>query len=224
MAWMKKGIFIALVVVIGGYVLLCLGLYEWGLHGRPDAFRTPPPVLPTALVEQVAAMEGLGHQPMARLDPITLLPRLWLEAGSQEPRSHWQATVATVSRVRPPPPEASDRGARRHLTKTADAIYVSRHWTREQVLSALANAAYYGRDAHGLEAAAQAWYGLPLAQLRPEEITAMWALQWAPSSMDPFCQRDRFEKRYATLAKRLENVNPADVPSAIARMSASSCR
>lgn len=224
MAWMKKGIFIALVVVIGGYVLLCLGLYEWGLHGRPDAYRTPPPVLPAALVEQMAAMEGLGHQPMARLDPITLLPRWLLKARSHERRSNWPGTLATVSRLRGPHQGDQTRGARRHLTEVADAIYVSRHWTREQVLSALANAAYYGRDAHGLEAAAQAWYGLPLAQLRPEEITAMWALQWAPSSMDPFCQRDRFEKRYAMLAKRVRGVDPADVPSAIARMSASSCR
>lgn len=224
MTWMKKGFFIAIVVVLAGYVLLCLGLYAWGLQGRPHAFRAPPPVLPTALVEQVAAMEGLDHQPLSRLDPVTLMPRFWLEAGSQEPRSRWQATVATVSRVRPPPSEASAGGARRHLTQMADAIYVSRHWSREQVLSARANAAYYGRDAHGLEAAARAWFGLPLTQLRPAEVTALWTLQWAPSSVDPFCQRDRFEARYALLAKRVQGVDPADVQSAINRMSATVCR
>lgn len=224
MAWMKKGIFIAFVVVLGGYVLLCLGLYAWGLQGRSDEDRTPPPVLPTALVEQVAAMEGLGQQPLSRLDPITLLPRWWLEAGSQEPRSRWQATAATVSRVRPPPSETSARGARRHLTQMADAIYVSRHWTREQVLSARANAANYGRDARGLDAAAQAWFGMPLTQLRPAEITALWTLQWGPSYVDPFCHRERFEKRYAMLAKRVQGVDPPDAASAIARMSVAPCR
>ena len=224
MAGMKKGIFIAIVVVVGGYVLLCLGLYEWGLRARPDAFRTPPAVLPPALVEQVAAMEKLGQQAMPRMDPITLLPRSWLGAGSQQRNSGWQSTIATTSQFRAHRPGDQIHGARRHFAEMADAVYLSRHWTREQVLSARANAAYYGRDAHGLDTAAQAWYGMPLTQLQPAEITALWTLQWAPPSVDPFCHHDRFAKRYAMLAKRVQGVDPADTQAAIDRMSATVCR
>ena len=224
MNWMRKGLFITLAVTLGGYVLLCLGLYGWGLQSRPDSFRTPPSVLPAAVVEQLAALEGVDQQAMPRLDPITLLPRWWLATRSHDRRSNWFDTLGTLSRFRGYRFGEQRNGTRRFFSQLADMIYLSRHWNREQVLSARAGYANYGRDARDLNAAAHAWFERPLADLQAQEIVALWVLQHGSTYWDPFCHRDRFAQRYALLASRVQGVKPDDFQSALPRMKATVCR
>jgi hypothetical protein len=221
---LKKGLFIAMAALLGGYAALCLGLYQWGLHAWPEVSEAPPPVLPPALVEQISALEGLAGQPMPRLDPLTLPVRAGWTLPSGDTQRAWLSTLANVARPRGRGLASVGSGGRMHMAELAFAIRISRHWSRAQVLSARAGDAYYGRGAHDLDAAARAWFGVPAGQLQAQEVAALWVLQAAPAYHDPFCHRDRFARRYAVYAARVgAAAEPADVQRLLARMTPAAC-
>ena len=60
----------------------------------------------------------------------------------------------------------------------------------------------------GIEAAAKFYFGVPLAELQPQESLALIALLKGPSWFDPFCNRERFEQRYAQTVEKLGKTGP----------------
>lgn len=82
----------------------------------------------------------------------------------------------------------------------------------------------FGRNARGIEQAAQAWYGRPLADLVPEERVLLIALMKGPSYYDPACRPERFANRYRHLAAKAGGFD-ADtaLPRALARLSMQGC-
>ena len=197
--------FVALVLVLLGYVVVCMGLYVWGLRQWPPHSLEPPAPLPPALQRQIEQMEGVSDRPPPRLNPLTLALEI--------PLAHDDPQWAGMLYRSAPYHRLPRRQQRAHYVETPTAIHVSRNWTRAQIVSGYARNAYFGRDAYGLEAAAQAWYGLPLAQLEPQEITVLWGLLQSPRSLDPLCRPKRFDVRFGFLARRvpeLANASPEE--------------
>lgn len=64
---------------------------------------------------------------------------------------------------------------------------------------------HYGRDAVGIDTAAQAYFGVPADALRDEEALALIALAQSASWYGFDCgkSRERFDRRFAQLAERL---------------------
>ena len=82
----------------------------------------------------------------------------------------------------------------------------------------------FGRNARGIEQAAQAWYGRPLADLVPEERLLLIALMKGPSYYDPACRPERFADRYRRLATKAGGFDPdTALPRALARLSNQNC-
>ncbi|WP_405017575.1 transglycosylase domain-containing protein [Kitasatospora sp. NBC_00070] len=64
------------------------------------------------------------------------------------------------------------------------AVKVDATETKDEVLTGYLNTSYYGRGAYGIQAAAQAYYGIDAAQLNPAQGAYLAALLNAPSAYD----------------------------------------
>ncbi|MEZ0068448.1 membrane peptidoglycan carboxypeptidase [Streptacidiphilus sp. MAP12-20] len=64
------------------------------------------------------------------------------------------------------------------------ALKVDRTETKEDILAGYLNTSYFGRDAYGIQAAAQAYFGINAAQLNADQSAYLAALLQAPSAYD----------------------------------------
>lgn len=211
-----KYTFVALVLALLAYAGLCLGLYAYGLRAWPRGSLDPPAPLEASLLARFAEMDRVAG-PMPRFDPLTLPLRF---RGMSDEQARW---FRELDQATPRESRLGRSATRMHLALMAAAIHVSRTWSREQVLSARIGNAYFGRDARGLEAAAQAWYGQAAAQLRPHEVLALWVLAFSPSSFDPFCRPQRFDERYRLHAAQLPGLAGTTPDDARRRMRPAAC-
>ncbi|MGS1078494.1 transglycosylase domain-containing protein [Pseudoxanthomonas beigongshangi] len=210
MTW-QKWISALLLVPVLGYVLLCLGVYLWGAGALP-ADRQPNRQFPSPLLRtQYLASEGIRSADGVRLNPLTVSLYLFRE---RSPASNDLRLPAHAGRALVRRSAAPIGGLRRHAAELAAMIYVSRAWSVDEQIATVLNEGYFGRDARGLTAAANAWYGQPPEALRPEESLALLVLTRGPSFYDPLCRPGRFNHRFRILSTRLDI---ADKDAALAR-------
>lgn len=102
------------------------------------------------------------------------------------------------------------RSPNRMTAEIAAMIRLSNEWRPEQIADYTLDAAWFGRDARGLRAAAPAYFGVSLDQLSRTETIALMALMKGPSYYDPARNRERFNERYAYLAGKL-GIDPSRI-------------
>lgn len=210
------------------YALLCMGLYLAGarhLPGRlePTAWRATPQ-LRAQLLQAEAGMAPQDTIP--RLDPLTFVPRVVLDIRRQHPgtSSGGHRLLTSTARMLYFDRGMHAQGRSHHLAEIALQIRISREWTTEQVADTLLAESFYGRCSTGVEQAARAYFGLPLAQLRPQETLALIALLKGPSWYDLDRNPGRFRKRYARLAEQLGHHGPDwSADAALARLTPPAC-
>ncbi len=101
-----------------------------------------------------------------------------------------------------------------HVASIALAVNVSRQWTRDEAVNTILAESGFRKDVTGIESAAESYFGVPAAGLRPQESLALIALLKGPSGYDPICRRERFEQRYAHVAGKLGKTGPEWSPAA----------
>src|SRR5204863_7750418 len=79
-----------------------------------------------------------------------------------------------------------ERTFKRKLTEACLAIKLSRHWSKQRILTAYMNQVYYGNHAYGIEAAAETYFSLPAKKLGLRQAALLAGLPQAPSDYDPF--------------------------------------
>jgi penicillin-binding protein 1A len=79
----------------------------------------------------------------------------------------------------------SERTYGRKVAEACIAVELERRWTKERILQTYLNRIYYGRDAHGAEAAARTYFSKPAAELTLAEAALLAGLAQAPSQLDP---------------------------------------
>ena len=223
----------ALLLVL--YVVGMLGLYARGLHLAPDDLAPARTQAPAHIRALWLRAEAQGVETLPKHDPITLLPRWYFDAkqrveqrlNDRDSRHKAQSLLVVATRYVAfrGQSSASLRSMNRHLAETAVLIHISRNWTLDEAVNTLLVEAEYGRGAIGIDAAAQAYFGVPAAQLRDDEALALIALLKGPSwyRFDCGTSRERFATRYALLTERvgghaaawtadtaLERLHPAD--------------
>ncbi|MFI6930288.1 transglycosylase domain-containing protein [Streptomyces sp. NPDC050287] len=72
----------------------------------------------------------------------------------------------------------------RKLKEMVISLKVDRQMTKDEILAGYINTSYYGRDAYGIQAAAQAYYGVDANKLKVEQGAYLAALLQAPSQYD----------------------------------------
>jgi len=190
-------------------VALCFGVYAWGARFVPDKIPASSYRAPDSIRDQYLAVEADGATGMRKLNPVTFWIDFFMSTRqypepppAEEILLHRAAWVAQFKHSR-----ARTQGDR-HLSSIAFAIKISRQWTRDQAVNTILADSGFRKDVTGIEAAAEFYFGVPLAELQPQESLALIALLRGPSMFDPNCNRERFEHRYAQLVEKLGKTGP----------------
>jgi penicillin-binding protein 1A len=94
----------------------------------------------------------------------------------------------------------------RKLREAILARRIEQLFTKEQILELYLNEVFLGRNAYGIEAASQAYFGKPAAELRAEEAALMAGLLKAPSAYNPATNHTRaMERRNYVLGEMANN-------------------
>lgn len=76
------------------------------------------------------------------------------------------------------------------------AIKIAQTETKEQILGRYLNTIYFGRDAYGVEAASQAYFGHPAAQLTVSEAALLAGVIPSPNNWDPAVSPEKAQQRW----------------------------
>ncbi|MCG2839780.1 PBP1A family penicillin-binding protein [Sandaracinobacter sp. RS1-74] len=94
----------------------------------------------------------------------------------------------------------------RKLREAILARRIEQLFTKEQILELYLNEVFLGRSAYGIEAASQAYFGKPAAELRAEEAALLAGLLKAPSAYNPATNHSRaMERRNYVLGEMAKN-------------------
>lgn len=76
------------------------------------------------------------------------------------------------------------------------AIKIGQSETKEQILGRYLNTIYFGRNAYGIEAAAQSYFGHPAAQLTVAEAALLAGVIPSPNNWDPAVSPEKAQQRW----------------------------
>jgi peptidoglycan glycosyltransferase len=76
------------------------------------------------------------------------------------------------------------------------AVKISQERSKDEILGDYLNAIYFGRGAYGIQAAAQAYFGRPVATLTPAEGALLAGVIQSPSRWDPALNPDKAAQRW----------------------------
>lgn len=79
----------------------------------------------------------------------------------------------------------------RKIREFLTSIQIERNFTKNEILELYLNVAYFGKNAYGIEAAAQTYFGKPATELTPPEYTLFIGMLKGPSYYDPITHSDR---------------------------------
>jgi membrane peptidoglycan carboxypeptidase len=88
-----------------------------------------------------------------------------------------------------------ERSARRKLLEIRVAQEIEDNFTKDEILELYLNHIYFGNGAHGIEAAARQYFGIPARQLDLAQAALLAALPKAPSHYDPRRNPERARER-----------------------------
>jgi penicillin-binding protein 1A len=83
----------------------------------------------------------------------------------------------------------------RKLREAILARRIEDQFTKQQILELYLNEIFMGRNAYGIEAASQAWFGIPAAELSIEQAAFLAGLPKAPSGYNPLVNYQRSLQR-----------------------------
>lgn len=202
----------ALVVLIGlsvACIALCFGIYAWGARFVPDDIPASSYRAPDAIRDQYLAVEADGATSIRKLNPVTFWIDIFVSTRQfpEQPPPE-QILLYRATRVAQFKHSRARTQGEHHVASIALAVKVSRQWTRDQAVNTILAESGFRKDVNGIEAAAEFYFDIPLAELRPQESLALIALLKGPSWYDPFCNRERFGKRYAQTVEKLGKTGP----------------
>ncbi len=162
-------------------------LYE--LVGPQDGRRTPVAFeqIPQALKDATVAVEDAGFYANPGVDVRGIIRAALQNYRSGEIVSGASTiTMQLVRNILLAPAERTEQSYERKLREAILAYRVSREYSKDQILGIYLNEVYYGAQAYGVEAAAQAYFAKHVWELSPAEATLIAGLPQSPTSYNPF--------------------------------------
>jgi hypothetical protein len=207
------------------FAALCWAIYLWSARHVPDTIPASTDRAPATARAQYLAIETGGATRLRRLNPVTFWTTLIVDL-RKSPRNTPPdlRLLMSAARLAQSRDTTASTASHRHLASIAWTIDVGRQWSFDQAVDTILAESHFGRDSIGVEAAARAYFGVPASALRPQESLALIALLKGPSWFSLDCNRERFETRYALLAKKLGHDGPAWTPAtALSRLRPRAC-
>ncbi|MEI7645680.1 MAG: transglycosylase domain-containing protein [Chloroflexales bacterium] len=162
-------------------------LYE--LVGPDAGRRTPVPFerIPQALKDATVAVEDAGFYQNPGVDLRGIIrAALQNYQSGQIVSGASTITQQLVRGILLSPEERGERSYERKLREAILAYRVSREYSKDQILGIYLNEVYYGAQAYGVEAAAQAYFSKHVWDLSPAEATLIAGLPQSPTNFNPF--------------------------------------
>lgn len=208
--WVLVSLLLALGVLLGGVE----ALYRYGLS-RVGELPRPPAALQTNLATR-ALWADAEERPL-QLEPrwpwtlLTDFVRLLWETSRHErharPAGSQMAWYVARQWMRAPRPgQEQPRMREWHLRGLALSVWLSRHWSAEELLTAYAEGAAFGRNLTGLDAAARRYFDKAPGQLALHEAALLAGLPQSPKRYDPFCHPERALQRRDVVLSRLQRL------------------
>ncbi|WP_345712495.1 transglycosylase domain-containing protein [Kineococcus glutinatus] len=91
---------------------------------------------------------------------------------------------------------SSERSYRRKAEEFFLALKIDQQQTKDETLVAYLNTIYFGRDAYGIQTAAQAYFGKDVSQLDASEGALLAGMLAAPSAYDPRVNAEAAQQRW----------------------------
>ena len=89
------------------------------------------------------------------------------------------------------------RGYKDKLKEAFSALKINREQSKETILSNYLNTIYFGRGSYGIEAASQAYFGIPATDLTLSEAAMIAGIIPSPSNWDPAVDPQMAQERWA---------------------------
>ena len=101
----------------------------------------------------------------------------------------------------------NERTMRRKLREIFLSITLERQLTKQEILELYLNTVFLGQRAYGVGAAAETYFGKPLAEVSVAEAALLAGIPQAPSRFNPVTSRDQAERRRAYVLRRMHELN-----------------
>ena len=113
----------------------------------------------------------------------------------------------------------NERTMRRKLREIFLSITLERELTKQEILELYLNTVFLGQRAYGVGAAAETYFGRPLAEISVAQAALLAGIPQAPSRYNPVTSRENAERRRAYVLRRMHELNfigDAEYESALA--------
>jgi 1A family penicillin-binding protein len=142
--------------------------------------------MPKALRDATIAVEDANFYDNPGVDLRGIIRALLQNYQSQDVVSGASTiTQQLVRNVLLPPEERTRISFERKLREAILALRVSRKYSKDQILGIYLNEVYYGNQAYGVEAAAQAYFGKHVWELNTAEAALIAGLPQSPTVLNP---------------------------------------
>ena len=91
----------------------------------------------------------------------------------------------------------------RKLTEGCLAVQLDRSWSKDRILTTYLNDIYFGQEAYGIEAAAEAYFDVHAKDLTLDQAALIAGLPQAPSAYDPLNRPDAATARRAEVLRAM---------------------
>ena len=142
--------------------------------------------IPLALRQATVAAEDVSFYRNPGIDPGAILRSLLLDARlGQTAYGGSTITQQLVRTILLPPDERTQRTLARKLREAALALQLNWRYSKDRVLALYLNNVYYGNLSYGVEAAAENYFGRPVASLDLAQCALIAGLPRGPSLYNP---------------------------------------
>jgi membrane peptidoglycan carboxypeptidase len=102
---------------------------------------------------------------------------------------------------------ATAKDASRKILEIRAAIDLEKEMTKDQILEAYLNIAYFGNGAYGIEAAAERYFSIHASKLSIEQSALLAGIVQAPFTYDPIRKKTNGKKRRDTVLARMHELD-----------------
>src|SRR5699024_7688903 len=145
--------------------------------------------LPDHVGHAVVASEDRRFYENVGVDPIAIGRALWNNLQGNATQGGSTLTQQYVERYY----LGTTTSYTRKFREAILALKIDRELSKDETLADYLNTSYFGRNAYGIEPAAQAYFGKPAAELTLSESALLAGVIPAPSAWDPAVDPERAE-------------------------------
>ncbi|SOD63767.1 Membrane carboxypeptidase (penicillin-binding protein) [Streptomyces zhaozhouensis] len=150
--------------------------------GEVNRQEIPYEEIPEAMRDSVVAAENATFWEDSGIDPMGIGRAVLNMARGGDVQSGSTITQQYVKNMYLTQDQTLERKGRELLL----SIKVGAEYSKQDILAGYLNSSYYGRGAHGIQAAAQAYFGIDAADLDPSQAAFLTNVLKGPSLYDPY--------------------------------------